>query len=401
MRAAVVGCGLGGMAAALALSRRGVDVTLFEAFQTPAPIGSGLLLQPSGLCALATLGLEDEIRAAGARVERLIGRDIAGRRVMDMGYAHWRPGAHGVGIHRAVLFQTLYDALAKTGVAIRTGVRIDRIEAIAAPLLIDDAGAAHGPFDVAVIADGSASHLRTLVRPKAKAPLYPWGAVWANCADPDGAFDGALRQVYQRAEVMIGVLPVGRGPAPGETRMVSLFWSMPRAELADFHDSDFGIWKARVEALWPATAPLLASLTSHAGLSPAVYRDVIVGRWCNGGAVLIGDAAHATSPQLGQGANLALVDAVELADALTAGRGSIHRTLIGYQAQRRRHTGLYQLASRALTPLFQSHGWFWHRLRDLLFTPLSQAPGLRRLAAIVLVGVARIGPAPTRVTDRP
>ena len=396
MRAAVVGCGVGGMAAALALSRRGVEVVLFEAFDTPAPIGSGLLLQPSGLNALASLGRENEIRAAGARVGRLIGHDIAGRTVMDMDYADWRPGAHGVGIHRAVLFQTLFEAVGRSSVELRTGARIDRIEGAASPRLITANGESHGPFDLAVVADGSASHLRQQIRPKARAALYPWGAVWANCPDPGGAFDGALRQTYRRADVMIGVLPVGRGPATGEDKMVSLFWSMRRAELADFPSTDFATWARQVEFLWPDTAPLLATLTGHAALSPAVYRDVRVGRWCDGARLLIGDAAHATSPQLGQGANLALVDAVELADAVAGDRRAVHQVLLTYQARRRRHAGLYQLASRALTPLFQSGGGFWHRVRDWLFTPMSRAPLLRRMSATVLVGMARFGGWPER-----
>ncbi|HRD29991.1 MAG TPA: FAD-dependent oxidoreductase, partial [Caulobacter sp.] len=71
MKVGVVGCGVGGMAAALALARRGHEVTLLEAFDAPRPLGSGLLLQPTGLKALGSLGLEAMIRERGARVDRL------------------------------------------------------------------------------------------------------------------------------------------------------------------------------------------------------------------------------------------------------------------------------------------------------------------------------------------
>ena len=67
MRIGIVGCGIGGMAAAIALAREGHGVTLFERFDAPAPVGAGLLLQPSGLQALGALGLRDEVEARGAR----------------------------------------------------------------------------------------------------------------------------------------------------------------------------------------------------------------------------------------------------------------------------------------------------------------------------------------------
>ncbi|WP_411286971.1 FAD-dependent oxidoreductase, partial [Phenylobacterium sp.] len=124
MRAAVVGCGVAGMAAALALARRGHEVLLLDCFDSPRPLGSGLLLQPSGLAALKVLGLYDAVAAAGARIDQLDGRDLSGRRILDMAYESWRPGAFGLGVHRATLFGLLYDALAPAGVTVRTGVEV-------------------------------------------------------------------------------------------------------------------------------------------------------------------------------------------------------------------------------------------------------------------------------------
>lgn len=389
MRVAVVGCGVGGMAAAIALSRRGHAVTLLEAFETPHPLGSGLLLQPTGLAALRAMGLEEAAHAAGARVDRLTGRDTRGRLVMNLEYDHWRAGSHGVGIHRASLFGLLFDTLAPAGVTLKTGVRVAAIEDPGRPVLHDDQGRSHGPFDLAVIADGSASKLREQVRPRARAPLYPWGAAWANLPDPDGQFTLALNQLYHRAEVMIGVLPIGQ--AGGDTPLVSLFWSLPPQGAEAFFSGDFEAWKDRVRGLWPQTAPLLAHLPDAGHMLPALYRDVIVGQWNTGATVLIGDAAHATSPQLGQGANLALVDAVELADHLQRDSRPIAVSLTAYQAARRRHAGLYQLASKALTPLFQSKGRFWALVRDTLFTPFAGLPGFRYLGALLLTGALRLG----------
>ncbi len=377
------------MAAALALARRGHEVVCLEAFETARPIGSGLLLQPSGLAALRTLGLVDQVIDAGARIDRLDGRDLAGRRIMDMRYADWRADAFGVGTHRATLFEVLRDALDPAGVEVRQGVEVLDFEGHDSPQLTDSKGRVHGPFDLVVVADGSASKLRAKLRPRARAPLYPWGAMWGNARDPDDAFAGALHQRYHRASTMMGVLPIGRG-AEGE-RLVSFFWSLPEATMDAFLAGDLAAWRARAISMWPEAEPIIAQFDRPELFSRATYRDVRIGPWSNGRFLLIGDAAHGASPQLGQGANLGLIDAVELAERLTPDPA---RSIRGYQAARRRHAGLYQFISRWLTPLFQSEGRLGALIRDLAFTPLSKAPGGRYLAARVLTGTLRLGRTP-------
>src|SRR5688572_24070236 len=102
---AIVGCGIAGMAAALFLACAGHRVALFERFETPRPVGSGLLLQPLGLAVLDRLGLGDGIRRAGARIDRLYGlTHPGGRRILDVGYDGIGPGLAGLGIHRTSLF---------------------------------------------------------------------------------------------------------------------------------------------------------------------------------------------------------------------------------------------------------------------------------------------------------
>lgn len=384
MKAGVIGCGLGGMAAALALAARGHQVTLFEAFDTPKPLGSGLLLQPSGLAALRALGLEEAARAAGARVDRLDGRDRGGRRILDLDYGVWRKGTHGVGIRRSALFDLLHEAVTARGIEVVTGARIATVEDFDRPRLRTEDGRLFDDLDLVVVADGSGSRLREQIRPRAKAPIYPWGAVFANCHDTDARFSGSLRQLYHGCEVMIGVLPVGAG-------QVSLFWSLPVAHQDAFFAGDFADWKRRVADLWPETAPLLAQMNDASGFSRAVYRDVSVGRWSRGACVLIGDAAHGTSPQLGQGANLALIDAIELAERL---RPDIARSLARYQRARRLQTALYQVVSRMLTPLFQSDSRLLLIVRNHIFTPLTRAPVLRWFVAGGLTGTGRLGVTP-------
>ena len=119
---AIAGCGPCGLAAALLLARQGERVTLFERFAAPQPIGSGLMIQPTGLAVLERLGLAGRIAAEGARIDRLHG--LAGKRVaLGGGYAALKSGGrlHGIGIHRASLFAALYDAVLASGIVVRTG----------------------------------------------------------------------------------------------------------------------------------------------------------------------------------------------------------------------------------------------------------------------------------------
>jgi salicylate hydroxylase len=97
---AVAGCGPAGLGAALLLHRAGHRVTLFERFDRPQPLGSGLMLQPTGLAVLDRLGLATRVVAAGARISRIYGRCVTGRTVLDARYGDLAaPRAFGLGIH--------------------------------------------------------------------------------------------------------------------------------------------------------------------------------------------------------------------------------------------------------------------------------------------------------------
>ena len=124
MRVAVIGCGSAGPATALALARAGHQVVLYERTPTLAPVGAGLLLQPTGQWVLRELGLLEEALGYAGRVERLISETRAGRRLLDLRYTELGRGMIGLGVRRATLLDLLVRAACAAGVELRLDATI-------------------------------------------------------------------------------------------------------------------------------------------------------------------------------------------------------------------------------------------------------------------------------------
>lgn len=384
---AIIGAGPGGLAAALLLARDGHRVAVFERFETPQPVGSGLMLQPTGLAVLAELGLTHRILGLGRRIERLFGRAApSGRIVLDVRYDALRNGSFGLAVHRAALFATLYDAVSEHGaITLETRHTIAAVEDWRErPTLHTEDGRACGPFDLVVDASGVNSPLALHFGAATRRPLS-YGALWASLPWPAAGFDGqALEQRYRAASVMVGVLPIGLQHEGGREQ-AAFFWSLKGEDFETWRRGDFERWKARVHDLWPETAPLLGALTDRSQLTFARYAHHNLANPVAGRLVAIGDAAHATSPQLGQGANMALLDAQALAVALRGWR-DFDDALVAYAAMRRRHVRFYQQLSALFTPFYQSDSRTLPWLRDYLLAPATRLPLARTFVAAMVAG---------------
>lgn len=162
---AIAGAGPAGLAAALYLKRAGHRVTIFERFDEPKPVGSGLILQPTGLTVLADLGLLDDILVLGSRIDRLHGADAkTGRTVLDVRYDAQRGGRFGLAVHRAALFGVLFRAVRREAIAIETGVELETLETGERTTLICGNGRRIGPFDLIVDASGRAPNCGSVCR---------------------------------------------------------------------------------------------------------------------------------------------------------------------------------------------------------------------------------------------
>ncbi|AXA83798.1 FAD-dependent monooxygenase [Lysobacter oculi] len=379
---AIVGYGTAGQACALALADAGFEVEVFERVPDPGPVGAGFLLQPTGLQALWRLGLLDAVRMHGAPVHRLHGANPRGRTVMDMRYADLDARLHGLGMQRGALFSLLHAAIAGR-VALHAGCGIEAIDHDAGRLR-DAQGRWHGPFDLVIVADGSASTLRDGVSTPAINQPYPWGALWCLLPAHDWPRIGELSQRYLLARKMAGLLPVGTAPGDPVPKL-SFFWSLPANAFDAWREAGPQAWREELVALWPEAHGQLGEGFDVACLARAAYRDAVVPGWWRGRSVLVGDAAHAMSPQLGQGANMALMDAVALAESLAL-HAQTGEALARFTAMRRRHLAAYHRWSRWLTPLFQSRYDTLARVRDAVFHPMGRLPGGRGHMLRVLTG---------------
>ena len=350
------------------LHRAGHSVTLFERFDRPQPIGSGLMLQPTGMAVLAELNLLDRVIATGSRIDRLFGK-ADNRVVLDVHYAALRQHqAFGIGIHRASLFAALYDGVLQSGISIHTGRTISGSDCVADRRALRFAdGERTASFDLVVDALGT----RTPLAPATGKELA-YGALWASLDWPeDGIFDAhTLEQRYSRASVMAGVLPIGTPPNAAKPK-AAFFWSLRADRLKEWRATGLASWKARVETLWPDCAPLLDQIYDAEQLTFARYAHRTLSRPAQSAMIHIGDAWHSASPQLGQGANMALLDAWALAKGLAEG----HNVADGSARAvglRRRHVLTYQWLTALFTPVYQSDSRLLPFIRDRLVGPFSR-----------------------------
>jgi salicylate hydroxylase len=379
---AIAGAGIGGLASAALLSRLGHRVEIFDQFEAPAPVGSGLMLQETGLAVLERLQLREMAEALGASITRLHGtRQRGGRAVLDVRFHKAHPGLHAVGIQRHAVFGLLLEAALKAGAQLNAGTQIASADTISG-YLTSTRGRRLGPFDLMVDALGVRSPLSSHPRRE-----LPFGALWATRPWPMDVYfpADALEQRYRRADRMAGVMPSGVAE-PGGPRTATYFWSLAGRDHAGWQRRPLADWKREAIEFWPETESMLAPLTDHEELDFASYRHRTHGQPAKGSLIHIGDSWHAASPQLGQGANMALLDAFALSRALRDQPRDAASVAARYLQMRRSHVRVYQAMSWMFTPVYQSHSRLLPLFRDWLAAPLMQVPPAPRLLAAMVSG---------------
>jgi len=340
LRVAIVGGGIGGVAAAVALRERGIDAHIYEQAVALTEVGAGLALQPNGVRMLRRLGLGAELLRWGARWTDPQFRHPDGRLIAPMWPAERAAHIEIFGMHRADLLDMLVARLPTD--VIHTDhccLGFDQDERRA---VVSFANGAQVFADVVVGADGIHSKLQGYVTPPS-APL-PSGSVAyrgvvsaASVAWPSGAMRNWLGPgkhflVYPiRGGRLINY--VGFVPTHAQAKES---WSAPGdpAALA----RDFAGWDPMVEAI-------IAQMQTCFWWG--LYDREPLPKWTAGRLTLLGDAAHPMLPHVGQGANQAIEDGVALATILSgADPDSAPRALQIYETVRRERTARVQRSAR-------------------------------------------------------
>lgn len=343
LRVIVVGGGIGGMAAAIALHRRGHDVQVWERAAAVGEVGSGLTLWPNGLRALDAIGVGAQVRSrAMADTEGGI-RARSGRWLTrtDTEKVADRYGPV-VAIHRADLFDILRTALGED--RLRLGVTVTGVDIEDSAVRVLHAGGAE-TADLVIGADGLRSLVRTAVCPHARPPRYAGYTAWRMITEPlpDLRQGG---QIWGSGEIF-GIVPLA-------DRRVYMFGAVNAAEGERAPDGEFAEVRRRFGE-WPDPVPrLLGAVSPDSVMRHDIYQLPDLPTFVRGRVALLGDAAHAMTPNMGQGANLALEDAVTLAASLD--HGEIDDGLRRYDALRRPRTRALAHRSRRIGTVAQ---WSW------------------------------------------
>jgi 2-polyprenyl-6-methoxyphenol hydroxylase-like FAD-dependent oxidoreductase len=357
MRVVVVGGGIAGLASALALVRVGHEVTVLERHQDPPEIGAGISLWSNALQALGELGLMDQVRAMGGAltveggIRRPDGTWLSRSSAAEL---QRRTGVELLVLHRTELHRVLRQAL-PDGV-VRGDSTVTGLSGGGRVVTVQGHEELHA--DLIVRADGLRSRVRDHVWPQGPRPLYAGFTAWRGVTDKPFALSAAGVTWGSGSEFGMLPLPDNR-----------VYWfataNLPEQtaysnEIAEV-DRRFGEWHRPVADVLAATSPQ-AVLRHDIYQLPRPYPPFARGR-----VVLVGDAAHAMTPNNGQGACQAFEDSIELAAALK--HQPVEAALAAYDRRRRPRTTKVAVASARAGRLIQRR----RRTRDALvrFVPLA------------------------------
>jgi 2-polyprenyl-6-methoxyphenol hydroxylase-like FAD-dependent oxidoreductase len=378
--AVVVGGGIGGLAAAVALRRVGWRVTVLERAARFGEIGAGITLLSNGLRCLDAIGLGGAVRGSGLPMLAIGMRTAAGRWLSridgDGTDLEARMGTTTLTIHRAKLHKILHDALPAE--ALLAGVATTGIRGA-------DGGPAEVCFrhrdrdallhaDLVVGADGVHSWVRAQSWPDAPAPVYSGSTTWRAVTTRSSAAVTEMSLSWGQG-TEFGVMPLVDGRTYWYAAANADEGQRNPDELEELRRR-FGTWHEPIPAVLAHTPP-------QAVLRHDIYWLPKLDRYYRGSVVLLGDAAHAMTPNLGQGGGQALEDAIVLAAAVSR-TPDVATALAHYDHQRRARTqAMSQAATRQLR--------FGQQLQNPIAVALRNTAVALTPDRVALLALARYG----------
>jgi len=345
LRVAIVGGGIGGLSAAIALSRvDGLDVVVYEQASALGEVGAGIGVAPNGLRMYERLGLRPAIEAVAARYgDGSVYFRADGAGIGEMTTSDSSGRYHTLGLHRADLVDVLAGAAGADRV--RTGHKLVGLQDLGDEVVLRFANAPEERADIVIGADGIHSVVREAVNDHIEAPV-PSGSIAYRgivAADRIPEWPQGIAQLWMGDGKHFLTYPVrsGRlinyvGFVPSDERLKES-WSAPGD--VDALRADFAGWDPRVQYLLEAVENCFWW---------GLYDREPLPAWSKGRITLLGDAAHAMLPHLGQGANQAIEDGMALAVLLRGvDRDGVEQALHAYEHLRRERTSAVQRNARA------------------------------------------------------
>jgi 2-polyprenyl-6-methoxyphenol hydroxylase-like FAD-dependent oxidoreductase len=316
LRLLIVGAGIAGLALARVLQRRGITADIVERMPEWPSTGTGLYLPANAVRALGELGIGAEVPARAQPIERQRILDHRGRVLADIDVGRFWEGVGGcVAIPRAALHEVLLESTA--GLPVRLGTSVTGIDDGAAPRVSFSDGSSRS-YDLVVGADGIQSTVRRLALggPSAR---YVGQASWRFVVDGFPAITD-WTAMLGRGRTFLTVA-LGEGS-------VYCYADINTSDPTGARDDD---WRESF-ADFADPVPRLLDQAAEAYFAP--IEEVVPPTWAAHRVVLIGDAAHASSPNMAQGAAMAVEDALVLAAVLASGH-SVEQALVEYERRRR------------------------------------------------------------------
>ena len=305
----IVGGGIGGLTSAIALRRAGFTVAIVEKDPDWSVYGVGIIQQANVIRAMSDLGVVDDYIGAGFGFDQVEIYIPTGQHVATIPSPRLVPGyPANVGIGRRALHKVLGDRALAAGATIRLGVTVTALEDDGGGVDVAFSDGTTDRFDVVIGADGLYSQMRGHVAAGAPAPAFVGQGVWRyNFPRPADvtalcAYDGAI----------------GVGLVPLSNVLMYMYVTTPEPENRRYPRTGLA---AEMRANLAGQPSRIAALAEQISDDDAVvYKPLewimLEGPWHRGRVVLTGDAVHATTPHLGQGAGMAIEDSIVLADEL-------------------------------------------------------------------------------------
>ncbi len=368
----IVGGGIAGLATAAGLAKAGIACEIVERAPAWAPVGAGIVLGVNAMRVMRALDLEPEIAAAGTALGRGAITDHAGRPLGATDFALLEPEfGPTIALHRAALHEVLLGAA--KDVPISLGTSVEEIEQHGDRVHVRMTDGREAAYGLVIGADGLRSRVRELLFGEEDL-VYSGYTCWRCVVDLE-AERVELREMWGRGQ-RFGLVPIGGG------RTYCFATSNAPRGQADPLDGRLERFRACFAGFGGQVPDVLAALRSPEELIHNDLEERRAGRWHDGRVALIGDAAHAMTPNMGQGAAMALEDSMVLVELAREGL-PVEELLPRLHERRSPRVHWVQSQSRRIGRMGQLEGRFVCRARNALLRVIpdsTSTSALRKMA---------------------